>query len=351
MRVFAPSSLTHFACAGFEAARQVHSVATDDPRGRLHGHSFRLRAECALPEAWGGVAGGESDALQQAVQQAVAAFNYRSLNDQVAVADDASLLSALADRLSVPVSADLTLDCGPDQGAELKAGQRLAWQRFHFESAHYLPNVPAGHKCGRMHGHGFSAQIFAHDTDLPAIEVAWRPLHAQLNLACLNDLPGLSNPTSEWLSHWIYQHLKDAIAVDRVVVCETASSGSVFDGTQFRIWKQHSLDSAVRLSAAKEDDPRRRIHGHTYSVALHLVGDLDTTLGWVTDFGDVREQFRPLFKQLDHQPLFEIAGLESGCPAMLARWIADGMGHSLPALAAIEVAPQPDRGVRLALRQ
>ncbi|HMA98943.1 MAG TPA: 6-carboxytetrahydropterin synthase, partial [Wenzhouxiangella sp.] len=29
------------------------------------------------------------------------------------------------------------------------------WRRFRFESAHQLPNVPPGHKCGRMHGHGF----------------------------------------------------------------------------------------------------------------------------------------------------------------------------------------------------
>ena len=29
------------------------------------------------------------------------------------------------------------------------------WKTFTFESAHRLPNVPPGHKCGRMHGHNY----------------------------------------------------------------------------------------------------------------------------------------------------------------------------------------------------
>ena len=347
MTASASSPITHFASASFEAARQLHGLSHDDRRARLHGHSFQLRASTALPEAWGGVLGGEIDALQAAVQAAVAPWDYRSLNEQLGAVDDASVLTAARQGLDLPSPTTLRLTSGPNQGAELRDGHRLAWRRFYFESAHYLPNVPAGHKCGRMHGHGFSAEIVALNADGPAIEAAWLPLQQQLQWACLNDLPGLDNPTSERLSHWIYQRLQTNLDIDRVVVCETASSGSVYDGQQFRIWKQHSLDSAVRLAAAEENDPRRRIHGHTYQVALHLVGDLDATLGWVTDFGDVREQFKPVFKQLDHQPLFENPALASGCPTALARWIAEAMGQALPALAMIEVCPQADRGVSL----
>lgn len=31
---------------------------------------------------------------------------------------------------------------------------------FSFEAAHFLPHVPAGHKCGRMHGHNWKVEIF-----------------------------------------------------------------------------------------------------------------------------------------------------------------------------------------------
>ena len=33
------------------------------------------------------------------------------------------------------------------------------YKEFIFESAHRLPNVPEGHKCGRLHGHSFKSTI------------------------------------------------------------------------------------------------------------------------------------------------------------------------------------------------
>ncbi len=32
-------------------------------------------------------------------------------------------------------------------------------RRYHFESAHWLPNVPEEHKCHRLHGHNYEAEI------------------------------------------------------------------------------------------------------------------------------------------------------------------------------------------------
>ena len=34
------------------------------------------------------------------------------------------------------------------------------FKEFICESAHLLPNVPEGHKCGRLHGHSFSIEIW-----------------------------------------------------------------------------------------------------------------------------------------------------------------------------------------------
>ena len=34
------------------------------------------------------------------------------------------------------------------------------WKDFTFEAAHRLPNVPAGHKCARLHGHSFRTRIY-----------------------------------------------------------------------------------------------------------------------------------------------------------------------------------------------
>ena len=34
------------------------------------------------------------------------------------------------------------------------------YKEFIFEAAHLLPNVPQGHKCGRLHGHSFKVRIY-----------------------------------------------------------------------------------------------------------------------------------------------------------------------------------------------
>ena len=33
------------------------------------------------------------------------------------------------------------------------------FKEFTIEAAHRLPNVPAGHKCARLHGHSFKVEI------------------------------------------------------------------------------------------------------------------------------------------------------------------------------------------------
>ena len=34
------------------------------------------------------------------------------------------------------------------------------FKEFTFEAAHKLPNVPEGHKCGRLHGHSFVVRLY-----------------------------------------------------------------------------------------------------------------------------------------------------------------------------------------------
>ena len=76
---------------------------------------------------------------------------------------------------------------------------------FRFEAAHYLPNVPRGHPCGRMHGHSYEVEICLRGEisesegwvrDFADIKSAWSPLHGQLDHTCLNDHSDLPNPTA-----------------------------------------------------------------------------------------------------------------------------------------------------------
>ncbi|MCF6301359.1 MAG: 6-carboxytetrahydropterin synthase QueD, partial [Proteobacteria bacterium] len=91
------------------------------------------------------------------------------------------------------------------------------YKEFYLESAHWLPNVPEGHKCGRLHGHSFKVIITVAGQpdqstgwiiDFADIKEAFASLYQQLDHACLNHIEGLENPTSENLSIWIWRKLQ-----------------------------------------------------------------------------------------------------------------------------------------------
>jgi 6-pyruvoyltetrahydropterin/6-carboxytetrahydropterin synthase len=346
-------SLFFTAAQPFQAARRL-AVATSEPA--LHGHGFEARLVAPASACAGAFDGDETDALDRALKRSVAPLDYAFINDHLERPDDARIAGWLLDRCGLADRAGLALQSAPDRGAVVRpGGEFLAWRRFRFESAHYLPHVPDGHKCGRMHGHGFEAFVYAgiesgldaRETQLRIAE-SWRALHDQLHLACLNDLPGLDNPTSEVLAQWIWQRLADTLAeLAGVSVMETASAGCHYDGKAWRIWKAMSFDSAVRLARAPEGDRRRLLHGHTFTTRLHLAGGLDEVMGWVHDYGDVKRQFDPLFRELDHQPLHEKAGLEDNHAAAIARHIETGMAAELPGLSRIDVLERPGNGALL----
>lgn len=111
---------------------------------------------------------------------------------------------------------------------------------FRFEAAHYLPNVPEGHKCGRMHGHSFEVQLTLAGepdatlgwlVDFGDVKEAWKPLDEVLDHHLLNNVPGLYNPTSENLARWIWEKLEDDLPqLTAVRVAETCTCGAVYRG-------------------------------------------------------------------------------------------------------------------------
>lgn len=114
------------------------------------------------------------------------------------------------------------------------------FKEFTFEAAHRLPNVPPGHKCARLHGHSFRVELHvagepdAHTgwiMDFSEIKAAFQPTYDLLDHHYLNDVEGLSNPTSENLARWIWQQLVPRLpALSKVLVRETCTSGCVYEG-------------------------------------------------------------------------------------------------------------------------
>lgn len=111
---------------------------------------------------------------------------------------------------------------------------------FQIEAAHWLPNVPEGHKCARLHGHSFRIEIRVNGDvgetsgwvmDFADLRAAFQPLFDQLDHHCLNDIEGLENPTSENLARWIWKRLKPGLPeLDQVMVQETCNAGCIYSG-------------------------------------------------------------------------------------------------------------------------
>ena len=114
------------------------------------------------------------------------------------------------------------------------------FKRVTLEAAHRLPNVPAGHKCARLHGHSFQVEVHVAGPlhpdlgwvmDFADLKAAFRPLCEQLDHHYLNEIPGLENPTSERLAEWIWLRLKPELPLlSAVVVHETCTSGCRYTG-------------------------------------------------------------------------------------------------------------------------
>lgn len=339
---------TRFAAsAGFEAARQVDMLPPGHRARGLHGHSFLANVRCALPAGWAAFPGGEVDRMRRELCSAVSQLDYRLLNEQVGQPTDENLARWLQQQLPTPGIEQVGIQSTPHQGVDLDpAGHAHVWRRYLFQSAHQLPHVPEGHKCGRMHGHGFEVIVHANKNlggadlsiDYDHLDALWAPLHAQVDYRCLNDLPGMDNPTSEMLSSWFWQRLKPALPeLSWITVFETGSCGANFDGSQYRIWKDLTLDSALTLKHAPDGSALRRVHGHTYTLRLHLSAPLDQVRGWTVDFGDVKELFNPIFQALDHRPLHEIAELPDCDTASIAAWILQTARAQLPQLDRVDL--------------
>jgi len=111
---------------------------------------------------------------------------------------------------------------------------------FQFEAAHRLPHLPKTHKCWRLHGHSFQAEIVVAGEcdpklgwlmDYAEVTRAFQPLWEQLDHRYLNEVPGLENPTSENLAAWIWQRLQPRLPLlVEVVVAETCTARCVYCG-------------------------------------------------------------------------------------------------------------------------
>lgn len=114
------------------------------------------------------------------------------------------------------------------------------YKEFSFDSAHFLPNVPEGHKCKNLHGHTYKLRVVLQGTPDP--QMGWimdfkdlkdcvNPVIDQLDHKLINDITGLENPTAENITIWLWQQIKPNLQqLCRLELYETPTTGVIYSG-------------------------------------------------------------------------------------------------------------------------
>lgn len=111
---------------------------------------------------------------------------------------------------------------------------------YSIDCSHWLPNVPDGHKCGRMHGHRYEIRLeIGGDVDPVAgwiidyaeVKEVFDPIIMGLDHRCLNDIQGLENPTCENIVLYLQRSLRhESLRVSAIEIRETARAGAGWRG-------------------------------------------------------------------------------------------------------------------------
>ena len=80
-----------------------------------------------------------------------------------------------------------------------------------------------------MHGHSFVVEAAAENAE--TLTPRLQGVYDRLDHRCLNEIPGLENPTSEELSRWIWNAVADDMpGLRAVVVAETCTARCIYYG-------------------------------------------------------------------------------------------------------------------------
>jgi 6-pyruvoyltetrahydropterin/6-carboxytetrahydropterin synthase len=332
----------------FNAARQLKILPENHPSNGLHGHTFKGGVKLKLED----VSHFALSDLKEQLSIAINPMDFSFLNDQIPNPSDLNLANELFQAYGSENLISSYISSGSSQGASYEGpGNGIVWKKFSFQASHRLPNVPKGHKCGSMHGHTFEVILYAESSDgehktLLDLNLLSNSLYSELNKKCLNNIVGLENPTSELIASWVYSKIKASNNfISKVAIMETDHAGCSFDGKNYRIWRDQKLESAMSY------EPDGEIYGFGYTSRLFVESPLDKVLGWLMDFGDVKEIFKPVFLKMDHQNLKELDNLSNPSLVGLVEWMSIQLIPTFPELSAISLLESEGNGAELIINK
>ena len=114
------------------------------------------------------------------------------------------------------------------------------FKQFTFDSAHFLPHVPDGHKCKEIHGHTYRLTVYVEGElekdlewvlDFAEMKNVIDPIVKSIDHKLLNNISGLENPTCEIIAVWLWNKIKPEVPLlTKIKLNETPTSGAVYEG-------------------------------------------------------------------------------------------------------------------------
>ena len=92
------------------------------------------------------------------------------------------------------------------------------------------------------------------------------------------------------------------------------------------------FESARKLTKVPKDHPCSNLYGLAFKLEIHIEGEIDNSTGFVMDFNKIERKFITIKKQVDHNYLNDIKGLENPTSEVLIEWIWNKLKPDLQSL-------------------
>lgn len=104
----------------------------------------------------------------------------------------------------------------------------------------------------------------------------------------------------------------------------------------FKIAKRFDFSASHQLEGLPTEHQCARLHGHNYSVTMHLQAETVDEIGFVKDYGELSFVKEFIDRVLDHRHLNAVCGFNPTAEN-IAAWLFKNFRHDLPQLWAVEV--------------
>ena len=110
----------------------------------------------------------------------------------------------------------------------------------------------------------------------------------------------------------------------------------------FMLTRRYGFTARHFLPTLPVGHASRELHPHDFRVELLVAGEVDVSVGWVMDYGEIDRRFEPLLSRMRGAVLNDIEGLECPSSENLARFIYERMQPVIPGLTEVRVGESAD---------